>query len=446
MMESASCRGKLTPKLGVVVFSSPLEVGAARAEQAVVDVTRRLESIGCKTVHAGVVDDPQKATQAGRHLAEAHVAAVVMVSACWFEDYLALDFMEECPAPLLLWSLPGMETGALCGMQQLSHTLKNLNVQYQTIYGHANDEKLVRPVERFAAAAALRYRLRRARIGLAGNHVSGMCDAAVNEAAMKKAIGPRVVSLDLPGILGRAAAVPAETAAERWRTFSGRAGKCSTSAEEGLDSMKVLIAFEEEIEKHALDAAAVGCYPYLMGRVCLAASALADRGIPLACEGDVNAAVGQLMLTLLTGRPTHNTDWLEPLADGTVIFSHCGNGSFCLAEKPELIELSHVRLMDRGACALFTAKPGPVTLVNLVPQGGGYQLALLEGEAISTEMVFPGNPLRVQFNIATATIQDWIHQHGIGHHWMAGYGHLGGEIKQWAQMAGPDLTLLQEPQ
>ena len=58
------------------------------------------------------------------------------------------------------------------------------------------------------------------------------------------------------------------------------------------------------------------------------------RASRLACEGDVNGAVGQLMLTLLTGQPTHNTDWLDPLDDGTVVFTHCGSGSFSLAEQP----------------------------------------------------------------------------------------------------------------
>ena len=47
--------------------------------------------------------------------------------------------------------------------------------------------------------------------------------------------------------------------------------------------------------------------------------------------------------------------------------------------------------MTRGVCALFPAKPGPVTLLNLLPASGGYQIALLEGEAQPSEMVFPGN-------------------------------------------------------
>ena len=434
----------LTPNMGVVAFSSPLEVGAARADQAAMDVVQSFEEYGCKTLNAGVVDSPAKAVSVGRRFAEAHVNAVVMVSACWFEDYLALDLLEECGVPLLLWSLPGLETGSLCGMQQLTCTLKELDVAFETVFGQANDEKLAEPIMDFAKAAALYHRLRRARIGLAGHRVSGMTDAAVNEPALKRVLGPRVVQLDLPGILHRAAGVAPETASRSWASLVGKAGKCSVSNEEGIDSMQVLQAFEEQIEEHGLDAAAVGCFPNLMGRVCLAASVLADHGIPLACEGDVNAAVGQLILTLLTGQPTHNTDWLEPLEDGTVILSHCGNGSLSLAEKPDQIELANVRLMGQGVCVRFPAKPGPVTLLNLVSRREGYQLAMIEGTAVPTEMVFPGNPLRVQLNSPVERILDWIHEHGIGHHWMAGYGRVGSEVALWKKLAGPELSLLHE--
>ena len=148
--------------------------------------------------------------------------------------------------------------------------------------------------------------------------------------------------------------------------------------------MKMLAAVRQLVERHGLDALAIGCYPHLMGRVCLAASMLADEGVPLACEGDVNGAVGQLMLTLLTGQPTHNTDWLDPFDEDTVVFTHCGSGSFSLAEKPSDVQLASVRLMGQGVCALFPARPGPVTLVSIIPRDSGYQVALLEGEAVST--------------------------------------------------------------
>jgi len=84
-------------------------------------------------------------------------------------------------------------------------------------------------------------------------------------------------------------------------------------------------------------------------------------------------------------------------------------------------------------------------MVNIIPHDAGYQLALLEGEAVSTPMVFPGNPLRVGFGRPITELIEWIHDEGIGHHWMAGYGQVGEEIRCWASMAGPDLRLVCPP-
>jgi L-arabinose isomerase len=99
--------------------------------------------------------------------------------------------------------------------------------------------------------------------------------------------------------------------------------------------------------------------------------------------------------------------------------------------------------MDQGVCALFPARPGPVTLVSLIAMGAGYQIALLEGEALPAEMVFPGNPVRVRFGVETPALIDWIAEAGIGHHWEIGYGHVGDAVRRWAAMAGPDLALVE---
>ena len=435
----------LVVRVGVASLSSPLEVGADRAGQAAGDLARLLEQTGCQVVELGSIDDPAKSTAAGRKLAESHVHAVALATASWFEDYLALDLLEECSLPVLLWSLPGMETGALCGSQQLTAFLKQLDVPYCAVYGPLESADAGRRAKAFLRASALKYRLRRGRIGMGGHPVLGMTEVAASPLALKRALGPRIVSLDLPQLLEGVEEMADEEARATWREVVARAGTCKVSEVDGVDSMKVFIAVKELVDQHRLDALTIGCYPHLMGRVCLADSLLADEGVPLGCEGDLNGAVGQLILTLLTGGPTHNTDWLEPLEDGTVVMTHCGSGSFSLAENPRDVELAPVRLMDQGVCALFPARPGRVTLLNLVPYGSGYQAAVLEGEAVSTEMVFPGNPLRVRLDCPTCRIIDWIHEEGIGHHWMAGYGHVGEEIRQWAKMVGSDVRLVAQP-
>ncbi len=101
-----------------------------------------------------------------------------------------------------------------------------------------------------------------------------------------------------------------------------------------------------------------------------------------------------------------------------------------------------MRLANQGVCSLFPAKAGPVTLVNLIPSGEGYQLAVMEGEALPAEMVFPGNPLRVKFQPPVREILAWIHAEGVGHHWLAGYGHVAAELNDWAMIAGRGLRLI----
>jgi L-fucose isomerase-like protein len=431
----------LVPRVAVGSLCSPLEVGAQRAPQAAQELARRLQAAGCEVLELGPVDTPDKSVAAGRRLAEEHIQSVALAATSWFEDYLVLDLLEEHRVPVLVWSLPGMETGALCGTQQLTACLKQLEHGYCGVYGPLTDEEKARTALVFLRAVALKDQLRRARVGFGGYRVAGMTEASANEMALKKSMGPRIVPIDMPLLLARAKEIADDQVQASWQEVVNRS-HCKVSARDGLDSLKVYVAVKEVVEAHRLDALAIGCYPHLMGRVCLAASLLADEGIPLGCEGDVNGAMGQLLLTRLSGQPTHNADWLEPLADGTVVFSHCGSGSFSLAENPQEITLSPVRLMSQGVCALFPARPGPVTLVSLLPRGNGYQVALLEGEAVSTQMVFPGNPLRVRFPQPTPRIIEWVFAQGIGHHWMAAYGHHGDEIKQWAGLCGSPLRLL----
>ena len=200
-------------------------------------------------------------------------------------------------------------------------------------------------------------------------------------------------------------------------------GKVSCGDEAGVESLKFHQTLSALVAEKMLDAVAVGCYPHLMGKVCLAASLLGEEGVPLSCEGDVNGALGMLMLTLLSGRPVHNTDLLDPIPEeDAIVFSHCGSGAFSLAEAPSQITLASVRLMDQGLCCLFPARPGPVTLINIVPTLGGYKMAVLFGEAIRTGMVFPGNPLKVRFDSDYREVLSWVAKEGLGHHWMAGYG------------------------
>jgi len=426
-------------RLGITAVASPLEVGAGQAP-ALLDQLRasfagfeRLELL-CSPQP---VTDPTSAVLVGRRFYDQRVDAICVVAASWFEDYLVLDMLEECGVPIIAWARPGMETGSLCGMQQLGFMLKQIGQPYCFLFDPVGTETAVQRTMQFSAAAALRHRLRRSRIGYLGHRVEGMTETTGHELGLKKAFGSRVVGIDTQVFLERAGRVPAASVADRWQQVKAQVGRVTSTDASGIESLQVYTALRQMIEEAGLSAVAVGCYPHLMGKVCLAASLLGEEGIPVACEGDVNGALGMLILTSLTGQPVHSTDLLDPIPeDNAIVFSHCGSGGFSLASAPSEVTLGPVRLMERGLCCLFPSRPGPVTLLNIVPTLDGHRLGAMYGLALETDMVFPGNPLRVQFEPSYRAILDWIIAEGLGHHWMAAYGDLRQPLNDLAGMLG----------
>ncbi|MFB3923266.1 MAG: hypothetical protein ACE145_16210 [Terriglobia bacterium] len=428
-------------RLGVVTVCNPLEVGAGQAPALLDQMhmafkTASLPQLEVIRPHHPVTD-PTSAVHAGRYFREQRVDALCVLAASWFEDYLVLDMLEECDVPLATWARPGMETGSLCGMQQLGYVLKQLEKPFCFLFGEVGEPNSVQRVWQYAVAAALRHQLRRARIGWLGHRIQGMTEITPHELALKKLLGPRVVPIDSQVFLERASKVPEKSVEDDWERLKGQVGQVTATKTAGIDSLQVYTALKDMVEELGLAAVAAGCYPHLMGRVCLAASLLGEEGIPVSCEGDVNAAVGMLILTRITGQPVHNTDFLDPIpAENAIVFTHCGSGGFSLAAKPSSINLGPVRLMNRGLCCLFPARPGSVTLINIVPTLGGYRIAGLYGEAVETDMVFPGNPLRVRFATDFEQIISWVAHEGLGHHWMAGYGDSRRTIADLAEMTG----------
>ncbi|MCC6445488.1 MAG: hypothetical protein IT210_18760 [Armatimonadetes bacterium] len=405
------------PMMGLMAAASPMEVGTSEAAPLLAALSAAFEAEG--TVQAipypDPVTDPDRAAAAGRFFADRRIVAVTALAASWFEDYLLSDMLEEYSVPAVLWARPGMETGSLCGMQQAAFLLKALDRPCRLLFAPPGcPDALARALCYVRAAGAARW-LRRARIGLLGRPVEGMAETAAPELTLRKRLGPRVVGLDTARFLASACVEATQALRPRWAALARSVGNVCVPEEAGIESLQVYSALKRWIVAAGLSAVAAGCYPHLMGKVCLAASLLGEEGVPIACEGDVNGAVGMALLTHWTGRPARNTDLLDPVPEeSALVFSHCGSGGFSLAERPADIELAPVRLMDTGLCCRFPARPGPVTLLNLVPGGNTYRLNALYGEALPAPMRFPGNPLQVRFASDYQAILAWIAGNGIG--------------------------------
>jgi len=428
----------LKPKVGFFMLCHPLEEGREEAPHLFQKAKLKLEKINLNVVSAEeIVEDENSAQRVAKKFKKEDVDVLCLMEGTWSSDYLVLDILEEVDVPIITWGLPGIRKGSLCGVQQLNCVLTEIKKPYKFIYGSVDEGEPYKKIERYAKASALKKNLRKMRLGLVGYRIKGMTEVSFDELELKSLLGPRIVHFGLNKLKEEMNKICDEEARKIWREIKERVGEIKVTEREGLNSVKAYLVLKKWIREEELSGIAVECYPDFMGEVCLAYSLLGEEGIPGSCEGDMNSLIAMVILYSLTGVPLHNTDLLAIYPeDNTIVFSHCGSGAFSLAESKEKVSLSPVRLANRGVSVLFPAKPGKVTLVNLVGRKDTYRMCIIEGEAVKTEMVFAGNPVRVKFPIPVNKFLEIVAENGFGHHWMIGYGEVKEELKDFCKLVG----------
>jgi len=427
---------KINPRIGFCLIQNKFEVGADRSKEIyekTIDDFFKYENIDFFPF-SEFVDNDESAAKAGDFFYEKKIDLLLCIETTWSNDNYVIDILEYTNAPLMLWAMPGMETGSLCGFHQLGVVLHELDRKHEIFYGPVNDKNIQKKIITFANAAGLKNYLRKSKLGLIGYRVPGMTEVAFDEFELKRKFGPGIIHFGINNILDGVKSVSNQEAEKTWLEIKKSGAKISVSDNEGLISVKNYLLLKKLANENNLNGFAVECYPEIMGQVCLAASLLAKENIVIGCEGDVNSTMGMLMLDYLTGMPVHNTDLLDPDSENSIIFSHCGSGDFSISKGINEIELCPVRLQQCGVCVKFLPKLGEVTLLNIVGRRDTYRISALDAYSQETGMVFPGNPLSARFNISVEKFLDIVSKNSVGHHWMIGYGSVLEELKYFAYL------------
>jgi L-fucose isomerase-like protein len=428
----------MNPRVGLVVSYAPLEVGWEQAPRLLEESRNRLSKLQLEMVAVeSPVYDLATGAKAAEFLARMDVDVICWIAATWSYDHVPVDMVGKVPVPLIAWGLPGVETGSLCGSQQLISVLTELNHPRKFVFGKLDDEDVLHEVLEFAQAAAVVKRLKTARLGMMGHRTIGMTEVAFHEYDLREVLGPIVMYLSTDTLLKRRDEVTDAEAVVFWQKVRERASKCRVAEIDGLRSMKCYLALKRWIETDGLAGIAVGCYPDLMGEVCLACGLLAEENIVTSCEGDVNSLILTYMMHHIGQAPVHNTDLLDVNeVDRTSILSHCGNSAISLAGARDDVVLDSVRFMGKGVVSRYPARPGKVTMANLCGKKGSYRLTYCVGQAVKAEMVFPGIPVKVQLPCSIRAFLEQTADFGTGHHWMIGYGDMSGQLQTVCRFLG----------
>jgi len=428
----------MVPVIGLVGLAGEFEVGFNETPALLKRCKEQLTACGFSLITAeDVMYNGETVKRAVDAFKCKDFDVICVCVGTWSEDHHLLDLLEYYDKPVILWAFPSVEAGSLCGVQQICCVFKELNRPYYYVYGHPEDKDVLREIGKISRAAALHNRLKHVKIGTIGGRVKGMTEIAFDELEIKDRTGVRIVNLDEDELTIEYNKTVESDAREYWENLKLQAGKVSSGDAHGIESIRYYFAMKSLIGSYDLEGLVIKCYPRFMGKICLGYSLLSEEGIVCGCEGDVNNTVSMKILYELTGVPVHNTDLLYPDPNlNTILFSHCGSGGFSIANRKDDIHLGAVRLADTGVCALFPAKTGKVTLMNLVGRKGTFRMSAIVGDAVECGMEFPGNPLKVRFGRSVDDINRQIAFDGIGHHWMGGYGDVSMELEYFCRLNG----------
>ena len=291
---------------------------------------------------------------------------------------------------LAVWALPEgeLETGplpfnALCGLQMTLSMLGTPQLGHgdapvKWLHGEVSEDRFLAPFAATVAALRALRTIAEATVLRIGGTAPGFY--ALEELPTAFA-GVRVEDRGLDDLFRTIEGVPEGDAAQR--AASSRVGHhAEVDDATVLRSARIELALEAMAHELGADALAVRCWPELPdacdAMACAAMGAVAGRGTPTACEGDLMGALSMLTLQAVAGGPAVLMDLsdLDDAADALLLW-HCGNAPAAWADpagpRPRLT--THFNRDDVGPVRDQTLAPGPASAFRLVDGGRGALVA-----------------------------------------------------------------------
>ena len=418
---------KRREEYGTWLLQQPSQIKAVRAEQ--------------------IVCSRETLEETAREFQAARVDVIVMVYGAFTGDDVAAYLAETVRVPIILWApyeVPfekntRLYANALCAMTMNAAALHRLGAVCHTVYGSLEDERAADKVKRLLLAYYAVKAMRHTNLGLLGYRPTAFYNCAFDEGLIRRTFGVKIEETDLKVIFDRMEEISQEACQKEM-----------DRAEETFDvelpeghlenHARLYLALKEVMGQQGYDFGVIKCWPE-MGNLhttpCAVLGRLADDGIHIGCEGDVDAELAQIAQNYLTGLPTFITDMINIDEDENVMtFWHCGNGAPSLANPKYQLWMRNHPLAGQGSAFWGALKPGAVTIARFCNLNGAYKLFLMKGEALDQDRYTRGIMANVKVKRPVRQVIEEIIQEGIPHHYSLVWADVAEEMKTVCELLG----------
>ena len=341
----------------------------------------------------GIAYTAEHAEAAIQKLKKAGIDALFLQFCDFGTEQTAAAIASALQVPTLVWGARderanqedsrGRDTQ--CGMFAATKVLRRHGVTFSYIYNcETEGEEFRSGYENFLRVAAILKDLKGLRIAKIGERPTSFMSVMTNEADLIKRLGITTVPISPFQIAEAAKKLIAENEAEYSRYYDDLAGRfdCSQVPEEDVRKVAAAkVALERLMKEQDCSVGAFECwsaFPSVLGVCpCTMLGELADAGLPLSCETDVNGAI---TLAILRACSLYEESGFladltirHPQNDNAELLWHCGPFPYSL-KKTE----SQARMV--GGQERFLLKEGDLTVCRFDDLDGTYYLFAGEGK------------------------------------------------------------------
>jgi L-arabinose isomerase len=457
-----------------------------RLEGYLQTVHDQLSAIHPHIINAGLVDNAEKAFEAGSLFRRSEVDLIFLYVSTYALSSTVLPVVQLAKAPVIILNLSPEAaidydafnamtdrtkmTGewlawcSACPVPEIANVFSRVGIRFHQVTGMLHGDPVsVREIREWVEAARVMHTMTYNRLGCMGHYYSGMLDIYTDLTQQYASFGGHIELIEVEELAARRRTITPADTQQRIRLF-----------DEAFDIQPDCSALE--LEKAAITSLALdrlvadyqlGSMAYYykgtgnpenvaaIDSIILGNSLLTARGIPVAGEYEVKNVQAMKIMDSFGAGGSFTEYYAMDFAADVVLMGHDGPGHIAIAEgktKVRPLQVYHGKV-GSGLSVEMSVSYGPVTLLSVVEKnrhghgarhadsGGqgprhpdnetGLLLLVAEGESVPGPILKIGNTnSRYRFPGGARNFVNRWNSYGPAHHCAVGIGHIWPKIEK----------------
>lgn len=445
-----------------------------RLEGYLNEVESKLASLHPHIINAGLVDNVDKAFDAGRLFRTSDVDLIFLYVTTYALSSTVLPVVQRAGVPVIILNLSPEAsidyttfnamtdrtkmTGewlafcSACPVPEIASVFQRTGIKFHQVTGMLHgDEPCWHQVEEWITAAKVAHVMRYNRLGCMGHYYSGMLDIYTDLTQQYASFGGHIELIEVEELSSLRKEVTSLEITERiglfYQTFDIQP---DCPVEELEKAAATSVALDKLVEKYKLGSLA---YYYkgtgnpdneeAISSIILGNSMLTANGIPVAGEYEVKNAQAMKIMDAFGAGGSFTEYYAMDYNDDVVLMGHDGPGHIAIAEGKTKVRPLYVYhgKVGKGLSVEMSVKNGPVTLLSVVQNANGKLMLLVaEGESVPGPVLQIGNTnSRYRFPVGARNFMNSWNSHGPAHHCAVGVGHISSRINKLGALLQLDV-------